>query len=130
MKDRIKPIIDSTYPALMAGLCLTFLAISPEILKDKILVFLVSTTSLLFIISSCSVFRYSLSVELGEIESSDNTNFSWKIGKWAFTYGLVFLLISTLVIIYILWFHDSLQSLLSYSTELFNSINVTETNNT
>ena len=114
----------------MAGLCLTFLAISPEILKDKILVFLVSTTSLLFIISSCSVFRYSLSVELGEIESSDNTSLSWKIGKWAFSSGLLFLLISTLVVIYILWFHDSLQWLQSYSAEVFSSINVTETNNT
>ena len=135
MNDRIKPIIDSTYPALMAGLCLTFLAISPDILKSKCLVFSISTASLLFIISSFYIFRYSVNVEWGRNETKneplkDANPLSWKIGKWSFFFGIVLLLLSTIVVVYNLWFYDLLQSLESNISGLFNSTNLPETNHT
>lgn len=132
MNDRIKPIIDSTYPALMAGLCLTFLSISPNDLKSTWLVSLVSTASLFFIISSVYVFVYSVNIGWGKKtkekkSSKDDKPISWNIAKWSYFIGIVLLLLSTLIIVYNLWLYDFLQSNL---TELFNSINVTETNNT
>lgn len=135
MNDKIKPIIDSTYPALMAGLCLTFLSISPDILKSKFLVFSISTASLLFIISSFYIFRYSVNIEWGRNETEnksleDDKPLSWKIGKWSFFFGIVLLLLSTIVVVYNLWFYDLLQSLESNISELFNSTNLPETNHT
>lgn len=135
MNDKIKPIIDSTYPALMAGLCLTFLSISPDILKSKFLVFSISTASLLFIISSFYIFRYSVNIEWGKNETKnksleDAKPLSWKIGKWSFFFGIVLLLLSTIVVVYNLWFYDLLQSLESNISGLFNSTNLPETNHT
>lgn len=135
MNDKIKPIIDSTYPALMAGLCLTFLSISPDILKSKFLVFSISTASLLFIISSFYIFRYSVNIEWGRNETEnksleDDKPLSWKIGKWSFFFGIVLLLLSTIVVVYNLWFYDLLQSLESNISGLFNSTNLPETNHT
>jgi hypothetical protein len=135
MSDKIKPIIDSTYPALMAGLCLTFLAISPDILKSKYLVFFVSTASLLFILSSFYVFVYSVNIEWGTKPSENKlTNndkpLSWRIGKWTFFFGIVLLVIATLLVVYILWFSDFLYWLQSNFHGLFNSTNLIETNRT
>ena len=135
MNDKIKPIIDSTYPALMAGLCLTFLSISPDILKSKFLVFSISTASLLFIISSFYIFIYSVNIEWGRNKTKnepleDAKPLSWKIGKWSFFIGIVLLLLSTIVVVCNLWFYDLLQSLESNFSGLFNSTNLPETNHT
>ena len=133
--DKIKPIIDSTYPALMAGLCLTFLSISPDILKSKFLVFSISTASLLFIISSFCIFRYSVNIEWGKNETEnesleDAKPLSWNIGKWSFFFGIFLLLLSTIIVVNNLWFSDLLQWLESNISGLFNSTNLPETNHT
>lgn len=111
--DRIKPIIDSTYPALMAGLCLTFLSIFPDTIRTKWLMFFVSTASLFFIISSISLFKYSLNIVLSKKtdeskSSKDKYPLSWEIAKWAFILGIILLLLSTIDIFYNLWVHDFL----------------------
>lgn len=132
--DRIKPIIDSTYPALMAGLCLTFLSISPDALKTEWLMFFVSTASLFFILSSISLFKYSLNIALGKKTEAnkspkDEYPLSWSIAKWTFSLGIFFLLLSTADIVYNLWVHEFLPSLKSYFSELSNITNLKNSTN-
>lgn len=128
MSDKIKPIIDSTYPALMAGLCLTFLAVSPDILKSKLLVFSISVASLLFIICSFYVFIYSVHIEWGRYDATKDANLrSWKIVKWSFFFGIVLLLLSTIFVINNLWFSDLLQSL---GSNISGDFNLSEINHT
>lgn len=126
--DRIKPIIDSTYPALMAGLCLTFLSISPDALKTKWLMFFVSTASLSFIISSLCLFLYSLNVVTSE-KTDKKRPMSWSIMKWTFFLGIFFLLLSTIDVAYNLWVREFLPSLKSYFLELSNITNLKNSTN-
>lgn len=139
--ERIKPIIDSTYPALMAGLCLTFLSISPDTLKTKWLMFFVSTASLFFIISSISLFKYSLNIALdkktdGNKSPKDEYPLSWSIAKWTFSLGIIFLLLSISDVYLNLWIHEFVPSLKSYFSQvsnitiLTNSTNLTVVNRT
>ncbi len=132
--DRIKPIIDSTYPALMAGLCLTFLSISPDALKTKLLMFFVSKASLSFIISSFFLFLYSLNMVTSERtdkkkHSKDNKQLFWSIMKWTFFLGIFFLLLSTIDVVYNLWVHEFLPSLRSYYSDLSNITNLKNSTN-
>jgi hypothetical protein len=133
--DRIKPIIDSTYPALMAGLCLTFLSISPDALKTKWLMFFVSSASLSFTISSIFLFLYSLHVITSE-ETDKKRDTFWSIMKYAFILGISFLLLSTIDVVYNLWINEFIPSLKSYFSEpstitnLKNSTNLTVFNQT
>ena len=119
--DRIKPIIDSTYPALMAGLCLTFLSISPDALKTKWLMFFVSTASLTFTISSIFLFLYSLNIVTNEKTDKKRAMY-WSIMKYAFILGIFFLSLSTIDVVCNLWAHEFLTSLRSYFSELSNMI--------
>lgn len=139
MHDRIKPIIDSTYPALMAGLCLTFLAISQ--IQSTVLVILVSTASFLFILSSFYMLVHSVIIAWGKKPdenkpSKDDKSLSWKITKWTFFFGIILLLLSTFVVVYDLWLHEFLQSVifnfsgLSNIYNLRNSTNLTMVNQT
>jgi hypothetical protein len=123
----------------MAGLSLTVLAISPDILHSKLLIFLVSTASFLFILSSFYMFVYSVDIGWSKkvvYDESSKESLSWKIVKYSFFFGIVFLLLSTLVIVYNLWFTDFLQLLksdfkeLSNITNLKNSTNLTVVNQT
>ncbi|MCD4680440.1 MAG: hypothetical protein K8S00_08640, partial [Bacteroidales bacterium] len=130
MSDRIKPIIDSTYPALMAGLCLNALAISPDILKSKLLMFLVSTASFVFILSSLCIFINSVYIEWGEKQTQnkalkDKSSRSWTIGKWAFFFGVFLLLVSTLVLIYNLWFYNFLSYIFSFLSGVCQLLHLT-----
>ncbi len=130
MHDRIKPIIDSTYPALMAGLCLTFLAISPT--QSKVLIALISTASFLFILSSFYLFVYSVYTVWGRETDDDKSkkdakSISWKIVKHSFFIGIVLLLISTLIVVCDLWLFDLIQSLVS---NLSGLLLISETNST
>ena len=133
MHDRIKPIIDSTYPALMAGLCLNFLAISQT--QSKVLICLISTASFLFIVSSFYLLVYSVYIVWGR-KTDDNKStkndesISWKIVKYSFFFGIVLLLISTFIVVYDFWLSDFLQSLQSNFSGLpliskTNSTNIT-----
>lgn len=126
--DRIKPIIDSTYPALMAGLCLTFLSISPDALKTKWLMFFVSTASLSFTISSIFLFLYSLKVVVSEKTDKKRLMF-WSIMKCAFILGIFFLLLSTVDVVINLWVHEFLPSLKSYFSEFSNMTNLKNSTN-
>lgn len=135
MNDKIKPIIDSTYPALMAGLCLTFLSIFPDFLKNKLLIFLISTASLLFILSSFFIFACSVNITWRSkpVENKalkSNKPIFWKIGKWTFFFGIFLLVIATILIVYKLWFSDLLYWSVSNFSNLFNSTNLTITNQT
>lgn len=101
--------------------------------KKQILGFSISTASLLFIISSSYIFRYSVHIEWsrnGTEKKSlkDARSLSWEIGKWSFFFGIVLLLISTIFVVYNLWLYDLLQYLESNISELFNSTNLSETN--
>ena len=132
MHDRIKPIIDSTYPALMAGLCLTFLAISQT--QSKVLIGLISTASFLFILSSFYMFVYSVYTAWGEETSDDKYKkdvkpISWVIVKHSFFLGIILLLISTFIVVCDLWLFDLLQSLLSNLSglPLISKTNLTNT---
>lgn len=104
----MKPLIDSTYPALMAGLCLTFFAISP-VTASKFAVSLVSTASLFFMISSICIFIQSVNNEWKTTpdESQEyNKQSFWKLGKWTFFLGIVILVFATFLIVYNLWLHQ------------------------
>lgn len=136
MTDRIKPIIDTSYPALMAGLCLTFLSISEEALRTEWLVISVSTASLSFIICSFSLFVYSLDILSGKETNAqksykEDKSISWCIVKWTFFFGIILLLISTCIVVYNLWFHEFLLSIeLSNITNLKNPTNLPVVNQT
>lgn len=115
----------------MAGLCLNALAISPDILKSKLLMFLVSTASFLFLLSSLCIFISSVYIEWGEksTEKKDlndkNSRHSWTIGKRAFFLGVFLLLVSTLVLIYNLWFYDLLSYLISLLSDGYQRLHKT-----
>ena len=117
----------------MAGLCLTFLAISQT--QSKVLIGLISTASFLFILSSFYMFVYSVYI-VGRRETDDNKSkkdaksISWEIVKHSFFFGIVLLLISTFIVVYNLWLSDFLQSLQSNLSGLpliskTNSTNIT-----
>lgn len=131
MHDRIKPIIDSTYPALMAGLCLTFLAISQ--IQNKLLIILISTASFSFVLSSFYTLVYSVYTVWGR--KADDNKFtkdanllSWKIVKYSFFFGIVLLLISTFIVVCDLWLSNFLDSLVSHFSR-FTSISKTNSTN-
>jgi len=63
LSKRLKPLIDSTYPAVMAGLCLTSLGILNGDLNRFYLQFLLSLDSLIFIISSVFIFANSIVID-------------------------------------------------------------------
>lgn len=106
MSDFLKPIIDSTYPALMAGLCLTFIGISQNQFETIWLTVAVSTASLLFIISSFCIFAYSVNNEWGQKPTDYKSSKLWMIAKWSFFIGICLLLMSTVLVIYYLWLSD------------------------
>ena len=133
MHDKIKPIIDSTYPALMAGLCLTFLAISQ--IQNKVLIILISTASFSFVSSSFYTLVYSVYTVWGR-KADDNKStkdanlLSWKIVKYSFFVGICLLLISTFIVVCDLWLSDLIQSLLSNLSGLPPIIETNSTNMT
>jgi len=113
---RYEPMIAATYPAAMAGLCLTALAIiSSKFFISKWIVFLLSAASLAFITSSFFIVWYAVRV-LVEGEKSSNTQKQevegrkssntqnqdktlwWSISKCAFLTGIIFVFIAIIFI--------------------------------
>ncbi len=130
--DRMKPLIDSTYPALMAGLCLTFFAISP-VTTSKFTVGLVSTASLFFMISSICIFMQSVNDEwrkTPDVSEKYAAQSFWKLGKWTFFIGIVLLIFATFLVVYNLWISEFLHQSISKLSGDFNSTNLTENNQT
>ncbi len=107
MNEKLNPLINSTYPAAMAGLCLAFLGISQNQLNKISLHFLLSVASLFFITSSSSIFVLSVFFEwdTGNKEKEIIT-FLWKMGRWSFLFGIIFLLIAIVLVNYYLWISD------------------------
>ena len=100
---RYEPMIAATYPAAMAGLCLTSLAIiSAQFIVPKGIVFLLSAASLAFITSSFFIFLHVVLVEWGESSNTQNQDktFWWSISKWAFLTGIIFVFIAIIIIFY------------------------------
>ena len=98
---KYEPMIAATYPAAMAGLCLTSLAIiSSKFYVSKWIVFLLSVSSLAFITSSFFIFWHVVLVEWGESCNTQNQDktFWWSISKWAFLIGIVFVFIAIILI--------------------------------
>ena len=94
-------MIAATYPAAMAGLCLTALAIiSAQFYVSNWIVFLLSAASLAFITSSLFIFFHVVMVEWGESSNTQNQDktFWWSISKWAFLIGIVFVFIAIIII--------------------------------
>jgi hypothetical protein len=93
---RYEPMVAATYPAAMAGLCLTSLAIiSSKFCVSMGIVFLLSAASLAFITSSFFIFLYVVLVEWGESSNTQNQDKTlwWSISKWAFLIGIVLVFI-------------------------------------
>lgn len=106
---RYEPMIAATYPAAMAGLCLTSLAIiSSHFYVSKGIVFLLSTSSLAFIASSLFIFLHVVTIEWGESSNTEKQvkTFWWSISKWAFLIGIVFVFIAISLIVYNFWLTD------------------------
>jgi hypothetical protein len=100
---RYEPMIAATYPAAMAGICLTSLAIiSSKFYVSKWIVFLLSVSSLAFIASSLFIFLHVVLVEWGESSNTkkQDKTFWWSILKWAFLIGIVFVFIAIILIFY------------------------------
>lgn len=98
---RYEPMVAATYPAVMAGLCLTSLAIiTSRFYLSKIIVFLLGTASLAFIVSSFSIFWFAVII-VGE-ESCDSQNQAktvwWNISKWAFLFGIILIFLAIVLI--------------------------------
>ena len=100
---RYEPMIAATYPAAMAGLCLTTLAIiSSKFYVSKEIVFLLSAASLAFITSSFFIFAHVVTTEWGESSNTQNQDktFWWSISKWAFLIGIILVFIAVILIFY------------------------------
>jgi len=98
---RYEPMVAATYPAAMAGLCLTTLAIiSSQFYVSKWIVFLLSASSLAFIASSLFIFFHVVMVEWGESSNTQNQDKTlwWSISKWTFLIGIVFVLVAIFII--------------------------------
>jgi hypothetical protein len=98
---RYEPMVAATYPAAMAGLCLTSLAIiSSKFCVSTGIVFLLSAASLAFITSSFFIFLHVVLVEWGESSNTQNQDktFWWSISKWAFLIGIIFVFIAIILI--------------------------------
>jgi len=76
---RYEPMIATTYPAAMAGICLTTLAIiSSQFYVSKVIVCLLAAASLAFITSSFFIFLHVVLIEWGESRSAeDQDKTSW-----------------------------------------------------
>lgn len=99
--ERYEPMIAATYPAAMAGLCLTTLAIiSSKFYVSNWIVFLLSVASLAFITSSFFIFAHVVTTEWGESSNTQNHDktFWWSISKWAFLIGIVSVFIAIILI--------------------------------
>lgn len=97
MKDILKPLIDSTYPAIMAGLCLTSLGLNQVISFNFWLQPILALSSFLFIVSSMCIFANSVVINWGTKSngvSEDKVTSFWKIGKWSFFLGVCLLLVA------------------------------------
>ena len=100
---RYEPMIAATYPAAMAGLCLTSLAIiSAQFIVPKGIVFLLSAASLAFITSSFFIFLHVVLIEWGESSNTQNQDKTlwWSISKWAFLIGIILVFIAVILIFY------------------------------
>ena len=100
---RYEPMVAATYPAAMAGLCLTSLAIiSSKFYVSKWIVFLLSTASLAFIASSFFIFWYVVVVVGGELSNTQNQDKTlwWSISKWSFLIGIISVFIAIILISY------------------------------
>jgi len=98
---RYEPMIAATYPAAMAGLCLTSLAIiSSKFYVSKWIVIPLSAASLAFITSSFFIFLHAVIVEWGESSNTQNQDktFWWSISKWAFLIGIILVFIAVILI--------------------------------
>ena len=98
---RYEPMIAATYPAAMAGLCLTSLAIiSSQFYVAKVIVFLLSSASLAFITSSFFIFLHVVLVEWGKSRNTQNQdeNLWWSISKGAFLIGIFLVLVAIILI--------------------------------
>ena len=98
---RYEPMIAATYPAAMAGLCLTSLAIiSSKFYVSNWIVFLLSASSLAFITSSFFIFFHVVVVEWGKSSNTQNRNKTlwWSITKYAFLIGSVSVFIAIILI--------------------------------
>ena len=100
---RYEPMIAATYPAAMAGLCLTTLAIiSSKFCVSKEIVFMLSAASLAFITSSFFIFAHVVTTERGESSNTQNLDKTcwWAISKWAFLIGIILVFIAVILIFY------------------------------
>jgi len=98
---RYEPMIAATYPAAMAGLCLTTLAIiSAQFYVSNWIAFLLSASSLAFITSSLFIFFHVVIVEWGESSNTQNQDKTlwWSISKWAFLIGIISVFIAIIII--------------------------------
>ena len=98
---RYEPMIAATYPAAMAGLCLTTLAIiSSRFYVAKVIVFLLALASLAFITSSFSIFLHVVLVEWGKSHNTQkqDKNLWWSILKGAFLMGIILVLVAIVII--------------------------------
>ena len=103
---RYEPMIAATYPAAMAGLCLTALAIiSSKFYVSKWIVFFLSAASLAFITCSFFIFAHVVTTEWGESSNTQNQDktFWWSISKWAFLIGIIFVFIAIIIIFCNFW---------------------------
>ena len=98
MKNKgYEPMVAATYPAAMAGLCLTSLAIiSSKFYVSKWIVFLLSAASLAFIASSFFVFLHVVTRST-KAQNQDKT-FWWVISACAFLIGIFFAFIAIILI--------------------------------
>ena len=97
---RYEPMIAATYPAAMAGLCLTSLAIiSAQFIVPKWIVFLLSAASLAFIASSFSVFLYVATIKNKSTNAQNqDKSFLWSISAGAFLIGIILVLLAIILI--------------------------------
>ena len=98
---RYEPMIAATYPAAMAGLCLTALAIiSSQFYVAKVIVCLLSSASLAFIISSFFILLHVVLVKGWQSSNTQNQdeNLWWSISKGAFLIGIFLVLVAIVVI--------------------------------
>jgi hypothetical protein len=91
-KERYEPMIAATYPAAMAGLCLTSLAIiSSQFYISKLIIFLLTAASLAFITSSLCIFLHVVLVGGSESKNKQNQDKTWwwSISKLTFLLGII-----------------------------------------
>ena len=100
---RYEPMIAATYPAAMAGLCLTALAIiSSKFYVSNVIVFLLSAAALALIASSFFIVLHVVLVEWGKScnTQKQDKNLWWSISKGAFLIGIFFVFIAIILIFY------------------------------